>query len=87
MQNCNICQAKLGNAVNDLYQSSEKTLLLLTPCCNKLMCIRCMLKCDKIECPFCDDALLNMLPQSIARLTKYKIHPTQNIDTKSSERM
>ena len=46
-----------------------------------------MLKCDKIECPFCDDALLNMLPQSIARLTKYKIHPTQNIDAKSSERM
>jgi hypothetical protein len=79
MQNCDICDAKLGNIVNVSYATSEKTWLMITPCCNKMLCFHCLLKCSKTTCPLCDVDMMNTLPPSISRLTNMKIYPTNII--------
>lgn len=81
MQNCNICDAKLGNIVDVAYSTPEKTWLTITPCCNKMICFRCLLKCSKMMCPLCNVDMMDTLPPSIARLTNIKIIATNVINT------
>lgn len=80
MQNCNICDAKLGNIVDVAYSTPEKTWLTITPCCNKMICFHCLLKLSTTTCPLCDQEIAHTLPQSISRLTKIKIIPTNIIN-------
>ena len=80
MQNCNICDAKIGNTIVTDYDSPEKTWLAITPCCMKTICFRCLLKSKDIECQLCNGNMLTSLPQSISQLTNMKLYPTQTIN-------
>ena len=73
MQNCNICDAKLGEFVAYPFNSPEKTWLTITPCCNKTICFKCVLKAKNTQCLICDDQMiLSTLPLSVQHLSNIK---------------
>ncbi len=72
MQNCKICDIKLGNIVDVPYSTNEKVWLITTPCCNNSICLKCLLKFDKIQCRLCNEDIIDTLPMCIARLTCIK---------------
>ena len=76
MQNCNICEATLDELVAYPFESPEKTWLTITPCCNKFVCFKCLLKSSTVQCLMCpNQTILSTLPLAVIHLSNIKLTP------------